>query len=304
MRRAASRFALVAALLPALALAGCSEAAEGGDGEGGEGAAALRQADEAARAVDVAATATTGVIRGSVVDQALRPVEGALVRVAAGDGDREARSNAGGAFGFDELEAGTYFLTASKPGYSAAQVPVDVVAGVGEPEAVRMLLEELPGTRPFIEAFSARMHVSLGARVEGAGSVTLSGVGLGSDVGQSFAVAVSPNGTVAQSEFAWEPTTPATDTGMVAGGTYAGNQGVDVRGGWAGTSPIVAVAEATVGNVTADVVVYTFWPWRQGDLPAGVLVDQSVDAFVHVFHNFRPDSGWTFTADGPHPLPE
>ncbi|MHB1261201.1 MAG: carboxypeptidase-like regulatory domain-containing protein [Thermoplasmatota archaeon] len=294
MRRSSALLVAMSALL-----AGCGEA-PGAAPPAADEAAALAEADDAARSVDVAATDTTGVIRGVVVDGALRPVAGASVRLNAG---AEVETGATGAFGFAGLDAGTYFLTAEKPGYATAQVAVDVVAGRDEPEPVRILLEAVPDQAPFIEALSARLVVDLAASVDGVVAVSLSGLGVFGEGGQSFSLEVAPNGTVAQSEFVWEPVSPMAESGHVAGGTVVGGDWLDVSGAWRGMSPIVAVAQATVGNETADQVAYTFWPSASSGTPVGMQAGQAVDAFVHIFHNFRPDEGWTFTADGPHPVP-
>src|SRR5690348_1474885 len=78
------------------------------------------------------ATSSTGVIRGLVVDDAIRPVPGVKVSVNS-QPPAETTTTDQGTFGFDGLAPGTYFLQVSKPGYIAGQQSVDVVAGVAEP---------------------------------------------------------------------------------------------------------------------------------------------------------------------------
>src|SRR5687767_10257567 len=94
---------LAATLLPT--------ALPGGSGGGGdsEDPAAGVDFDE----LELEATATTGVIRGIVVDEAIRPVAGAEVGTTLPDGAgaRNTTSADDGAFGFDGLPPGTYFLT-------------------------------------------------------------------------------------------------------------------------------------------------------------------------------------------------
>jgi hypothetical protein len=283
MRRRTPPVACLAALLAASLLAGCAEG--GGDG-----------LDAAAAGLDVEATATTGVIRGVVVDEAVRPIAGAKVVLADGT---ETTSNDKGAFGFDGLQPGLHFMTASALDHATVQQSVDVVAGDSDPAPVRVLLQSIPRATPFIEAFSSRLYFA------GAVSTPVVLVRLGDMVGDegnyAIEVPIEPNGTVAQAEFVWEPSSPLGEAIWFGGGTYAGDEDVDEVEA-AGPSPVVLLASATKGGDTADKVVYHMWS-DGGGQPLSAHAQQSVDAFVHVFHNFLPNDGWLFTRDGAHPLP-
>lgn len=266
-------------------LAGCA-----GSGDG------LSDAERAARDLQIQATATTGVVRGVVVDQALRPLAGATVVLAGG---AETTSNEAGAFGFDDLEPGTYFLTASLDYHTTVQQSADVVAGVSDPSIVRILLTAIPRLTPFVEAFQAKMYVI------GAISTPVVLLRLGDELGEegdySFRLDITPNGTVAQAEFAWESQSPLSETLLIGGGTYLDGERVDTSEA-VGASPLVLLANATDADETSDNVRYNMWAGDFDDPPA-VYLQQKVDAFVHVFHNFRPEPGWMFTSDGAHPLP-
>ena len=136
------RPSLLVLLVAAPALAGCS-----GDGGGAE----AEGADFTP--LELEATATTGIIRGIVVDEAIRPVAGAAVGTTLPDGGvRNTTSNADGAFGFDELPPGTYFLQVGKEGYVDVQASADVVAGVAEPPIVKVLLAADPTSLPYVSA--------------------------------------------------------------------------------------------------------------------------------------------------------
>ena len=101
-------------------------------------------------ALDLKATETTGIIRGIVVDEAIRPLAGAVIGTTLPDGAaRNTTSAADGAFGFDGLPPGTYFLTVQKPGYLVQQANADVVAGVSEPALVKVLLTADPSSLPY-----------------------------------------------------------------------------------------------------------------------------------------------------------
>lgn len=277
-------------LLSAAALAGCSGDTSGND-------PTLRDAEEAAQDLNVQATSNTGVIRGIVVDESIKPIAGVAVRVLPAD--RETATNEEGAFGFDNLEPGTYFLTTTKDGYSTIQQSVDVIAGQSDPPIVRVQVQTIPKATPFIEAFQVRLYFS------GAVSTPVLLVRAGDLVGDEgtffFELDITPNGTLAQAEFQWEPTTALGSNLFIGGGTYIGDDDLDVNSA-SGPSVLVLRANATEDGDTADKVAYNMWSGDFEDPPAA-YVQQSVDAFVHVFHNFLPREGWTFTADGEHPLP-
>jgi hypothetical protein len=136
--------ALVAGLLAATMLAGCA---------GGAGDEAPVEAVDF-DALDLEATATTGIIRGIVVDEAIRPLAGADIGTTLPDGAvRNATSAADGAFGFDGLPPGTYFLTVRKAGFLVQQANADVVAGVAEPPLVKVLLTADPSSLPYISIY-------------------------------------------------------------------------------------------------------------------------------------------------------
>lgn len=122
----------------ALLLAGCS----GGSGKGGH---AL---DAAVDGLDVHATQDTGIIRGVVVDPAIAPIANVTVRIASLD--RTATSNAEGAFGFDGLAPGGYFLEASHPAYTTVQGNAEVVAGEQDPAPVKLMLQPLARGEPYV----------------------------------------------------------------------------------------------------------------------------------------------------------
>lgn len=280
-----------AALVALALIAGCSDAPADADN-------ALA---EAAAQVEVEATSTTGVIRGVVVDDAIRPLSGVLVVLTATG--QNATTNEAGAFGFEGLEAGTHFLTAGRDGYTTVQQSVEVVAGVGDPEATRIMLAAIPRGIPSIESLTSVIFVSGSGWVAGVGGVTVGGAGVLGDGGNwNFQVDISPNGTVAQTELVWDMTTPLGAEGRASGGTYAGDDGIDTDT-VTGPSPLVMRANATEEGGTADNVYYSFYAWPSGGLPAGLQFNQKVDAYVNVFHNFLPDEGWTFYADGAHQLP-
>lgn len=133
----------VAALFVLLALAGCSDAP--------------KATDEVSSSFDdlgIKATATTGVLLGVVVDEAIRPLAGAKVAATGPDAVAlEKTTDSAGRFAFADLTPGTYFLAASLLNYQSAQTSAEVVAGDDEPRAVRVQLARLFDQNPFSEQF-------------------------------------------------------------------------------------------------------------------------------------------------------
>ncbi|MGB1585755.1 MAG: carboxypeptidase-like regulatory domain-containing protein, partial [Thermoplasmatota archaeon] len=87
-----------------------------------------------------------------VVDAAIVPVAEAIVTV---DGtDLEQITDAQGAFGFDGLEPGAYFISVTKPGYESAQTQAIVEANDPAPPVLKVRLLADPTTTPFVESFA------------------------------------------------------------------------------------------------------------------------------------------------------
>ena len=118
----------VASALLALALAGCSEG-----GGGGGGPAAL--------------PANSGMLNGVVVTGAIVPIANASVRVTPGD--LEASTDPDGAFSFGPLEAGSYRVEASAPGYATGFAVVNV--GPTVVDVINVVLQATSTDVPYFE---------------------------------------------------------------------------------------------------------------------------------------------------------
>lgn len=137
-------FGLAASLLiTATLLAGCANDAP-------------KDRDAVAEGLDglgLDATDTTGIIRGVVVDDTIKPLEGVSVNILLGAFNRTVQTNADGLFGLDGLEPGDYILAAVKAGYAPASTLVTVVAGDDDPKITRILLSIDPTSRPYSAHF-------------------------------------------------------------------------------------------------------------------------------------------------------
>lgn len=286
--------------LAILALPGCADDA------------AVDGRDESERAVDklgLHATETTGVLRGFVVDEAIRPLVGAQVRL--NDGERTAASNSDGAFGFDGLAPGGYFVTVSLPGYETVQQTVHVQAGIDDPPPVKVVLASVAAQAPYLESFSIEMFKTFASPFIGLGSAFDNLVQPG--MSGFFESRLAGNATVIQAELVWQPTSSTAQLARLVCVSRAEREEQIVSVGVGiveGPSPLAVRIPARDDNGTAESFFIRVdpieWDWEalQVPNPAGAaIVNQKFQAFAFVFHNVVPRADWTFAADGPYPLP-
>lgn len=280
-------------------------------------------------------TETTGIVRGVVVDDAVRPVAGAEVTLRGPGGALPpTRTTEEGLFGFGGLEPGTYFLTASKPGFSDSQQSVEVIAGVAEPPIVRVLLAADPEDRPYFEAHTFDGFLECGVTTPFVGVALclapnlLLGTNVTTDRTQvTYAVSRAPDWV--QTEMVWQST-------QQAGGELAlmyswnGDCGLLCDHEVEGRSPLLLQANRTVidamglGNGTGlyvrvfnddmeetdagirvctpveDPVLGVTWCTSNG---VGLTLEQRFQHYTHVFYGYTPPEGWRFTAGQGVPAP-
>jgi hypothetical protein len=310
-----------------LAMAGCTQ--------GGAPGEDLPEADF--DGLQLEATASTGVVRGIVVDEAIRPIANASVLLTPGD--RSAVTTAGGTFGFDALEPGTYFIKVEKAGFNATQTSTDVVAGVAEPPIVKLLLLPNPSTVPYLETlqFSGFLSLAVAIGITSVGTTIYGAVAEALDDASIWTVSFTEVPAWAQGELIWTHNQPAGGMliwEMVVGGTN------DFKG-YRETAESPALAywntttlQAEADNVTDEErgIAYRFFggphpllapgentpppedcptidtgpvlgPRNPCKFGYGVTVQQRADAYVHHFYNFAPPEGWRFTVDGDPEVP-
>ena len=310
--RPTARAALLALVAAAL-LPGCS------DGGGGS------KDDAAFDGLGLSASATTGIIRGVVVDEAIRPVAGVAVVLQTELGPQTAETREDGLFGFDSLPAGTYFMEATKPGFITTQSSADVVPGEAEPPItkIRMVLDPL--TTPYFTAFSWSGFIECSFRVRDSVAneqdPAIGGTGLGVNACSGQLNQDSEYETpsfdempdLVQGELVWESTqTFGSGLSFVVGPPSCD----DIKWGRAdGPSPLVIKLNATTleGDLPgdddfepADGMCYRVFSWVADETSGsvGIVTSQRYEAYFHAFYNFEPAVDWQFSLHGPPVIPQ
>jgi hypothetical protein len=310
--------------LVSVAVAGC-----GSDPKDGDDATDLPGAEE----LGLAATRETGILRGIVIDEAIRPLAGANVSVQVGAVLRSMDTTASGLFGFDGLAPGDYVVHVGKAGFVDVQTSGTVVAGEDSPPFVKVLM--LPDSayrEPYVQT------TKISGYIECTGSpVALCGIpnnyrpmacdthpalcydNVTSD-STLFWTDFEGNVSFLQAELVW---TATSDFSRQLGWNHVAGEGcagiVGMNNATHGESPLVAPmvppeVRAPGGETCVLYVGVGAGPPDEATclpvpLPllntvcAGVAIEQSFDVFVHAFYGYLPPAGWTFTADGPAPPP-
>lgn len=308
-------------LVLSVVLAGCAQGGGGGAAPGQD-----------LGLDDIAPTATTGIIRGVVVDERIVPLAGANVTLKA-DPVQTVTSNENGGFGFAGLEPGTYFMEVSKAGFFPVQASADVVAGEEEPDITRVLLKANPVAKPFWQALVYEGYIQCTTSflvLCGAPNV-LTGDEITNDRfawHQYFA----NNASLIQAEMVWDSTQALSpELFMEAESIHSdcdrkeGEQ-YEAYGSYhnntSGVSPIFVTINQTridawsvgetcpvffsvfSGAITGTPCFDDVDP--TGRLPGwcvGFTLQQKLTMFFHTFHGYLPPSGWRFSEQGDPPAP-
>jgi hypothetical protein len=322
-----SSWALVP-LLMAVSFAGCAEAPETGAPD-----------TQDFESLQLKATDTTGLIRGVVVDEAIRPLANATVVLQIPSAPRQIQTGPDGLFGFDGLDPGTYLLRVSRFGFSDIQQTAEVVANVPQPPIVKVVLFRIPGLVAFVEAFVWDGFMECGTNNliacagPNAGSQIVCSVTsgnqppvpptvptcLGNLTNDEFTIFhdITAGADHLQSELVWDSTQALGDRLALLlrygsrtqfdGGFYNGSLNRSE-----GSSPVYATVNAT-DLEDADVgitngLVLAIFPGRTEatvgqPVGFGAAVAQRWTTYTHAFHNYMPPVDWRFTADSTVPPP-
>lgn len=245
---------------------------------------------------DVEVTATTGAIRGVVVDEAIVPLAGVLVQLTNGPNQT---TTADGGFVFSGLEPGDYFLTATLKGYFSQQASASVVAGDAEPPVTKITLPRMQSADPYTTQQVWDGFIQC-AFMAGDGFVGMNTCGIVDDRFIHYFDLGGAMPDFAQAEGVWESTQAlGADLSLsyYDGGTWHFKE---VHG----TSPLIINANATE--------IADWWTENATELPmrmfpgsgaVAVTYNQQFTVFMTMFYNFLPREGWAFVNDGPCATP-
>lgn len=269
-----------------LFLAGC---ADGGGGEEAEPEAFQEIGDVAS---------DKGLILGVVVNQDIVPVEGAIVTLLA-SGDATTTDEEG-AFIFEDLEPGTYFMETTAPAHNTVQSSVEVEAGK-RPPAHQIRLIFTPPPVPHVEEIPWNFFMDASANANGNRVVLGNFLGSGTF---GATLEFEANVTWVQSELTWDYAQPLAERMRMQTNVQEAGNGVANCVAQSASPAICSFGsdpDVNISNVTA--AGYTLYV-APGELaPVGATIGQELTLFLHVFHGFEPREGWQFGADGAHPIP-
>lgn len=294
---------LASLLLTTMLLAGCSSSPAPGTAPQADAPTPGAEADFTE--LQLEATKTTGVLRGVVVDTAVRPLAGANVTVHPGA--LQAFADGQGRFGFEGLEPGSYVVRAEAVDFIGQQATVTVVAGDDAPTPVVLSLEAVLGTEPYVDAFAwdGYMQCSLIAAGFFFTGCMASDYTEDDSRKEDF-VARLPD--FLQSELHWDSTQALGDNLCMK--HYARRDSdfepiTDTQGRSAqacGGVPVIQAFDQAHLNAThvggergIERVVWVDYAVPQA---LGMAMNQRFSLYTHVFHNFLPAEGWTFGKDG------
>ena len=295
-----AKMALVLATFLAAGLAGCSD-------RGGA------QDDEPTDELGLEATDETGIIRGVVFDEAVVPLEGVEIGLTVPGAPAMATySLANGAFGFEGLDPGVYFVTASLAGYVAVQEDVEVRAGDDSPPLVRLMLSRDPNVADpyaFTHQFEGFLECSTPALAICEG-VRLVSEDIGANVtaeASQITYHLDSMPMWVQSELVWEPTNAL---GQRLALLYSWDCGdIYLCDHWvAGTSPLLLQANGTklaeiLGTgLELYIRVFSEGVEETGGL-AGATLEQDIVIYTTIFYGYVPPEGWRFSEEQAEPLP-
>lgn len=263
---------------------------------------------------NVQVTDDTGAIRGIVFDDSITPIEGVLVSLVNG---ANKTTDKDGAFVFNTLAPGDYFLQASKAGYLGVQQSVTVVAGQKDPPITKIKLAIDVENQPYAELLQWTGFFGCGFGTNG-GGLRSTGVNpcaadaLVCDVAgvcllntantHTFNFGGSSVPDFAQAEMLWEGTQSFGNSLNL--GWH--DEGTSDFKSISGESPLILPTNRTeilaAHEDTIDNLLVRVFPGTGSELT--VTLQQRFDVYVTYFYGFEPREGWAFALDGPCSTPQ
>lgn len=309
---------LALASLLTLALSGCFGASPGATDQTG-------------------AVAATGLLRGVVVDEAIRPLSGAAVGLQLPDGSaRNTTSGDDGTWRVTDLPAGAYLVTVTLAGFLDHRTTANVTAGLLDPPAVRAVLavdqRQLASIAAFafegflqcsFTAIALRQACDVDEAVRPA--CTTAGVCPGNVTEDRFMAVHNVAGeglAYIQSEITWDASTQLGQSlGAVPAARDPATGTLQSYAGVEGSSPLIVPLPGDVANAFGlgaggtEYALRIFGGYVEGTAPpclpspagcqwgVGIALQQSFTVVTHVFYGFAPPEGWQFGRDGLPALP-
>jgi hypothetical protein len=300
---------VVTLLLLCICLAGCSDSVGAAQDE-------------------VAEVAPIGSLPGVVVDIAIQPIAGATV--VANPGGQTVTTDAVGAFRFDDLEPGTYALTASKAGFLNTTVVASVLADRPSPVA-KMVLDHDPEAVAYVTALYYQGFVECAAfPFNWCGQANIASLILCEAYGACLGNITTDRSLAfhwldrvpdfLQTEMVWEANNDLGENFLfVIGGMtreeLAAGTGAALNT-TRGPSPLMlqldgpTLEEHSIGGERS--LMTQLHPSPQEEIPGGCVVwnpcgpsfhaMQDYEYFTHAFYGYEPPEDWRF-ADAGSPLP-
>ena len=262
----------------------------------------------------LAATDETGVLRGVVIDEAITPVVGAPVTVTLnGEEVAVVTTDADGEFGLDGLEPGVYILRAEPEGFIANTGRATVVAGVDEPEVVKLVMQRDLQAAKFALQTVWDGHMVCAAT--GGNYCALPRLYTGIDPFNDNSIRlfydefvdVGRQPTFVQGEVVWESTqavTPTLHTRWTATNPtlWSTGQWNYTFGTAAGESPIVFAIDQTMVDESRLAIDMGVSLEMFATTP-GIVLDQPFTVYITAFYGYTPPDGWRFVDDSAVPPP-
>jgi hypothetical protein len=272
---------LLAAALALTVLAGCTG-----------GVPDIVAPDQAGPDIDVDPQAETGAIAGVVVDEAIRPLAGAVVHLSTGP---NATTDESGQFSFTDLEPGTYFLTANATGHTTVQTSAQVEAG--EVTRLRILSQTEVVVVPYHETlhFTGLIEFSPGAAGSILNIVIDTGLGMENPLCSMCSFQFNTSGlNVATfvTEAVWEDTLPSPEPSSLYLEFFPADldDGTDdIQGGFL-PSPILEhypIAMWGLNETNID------WHVRLTGDADSVQYNQQYEMYVTLFMDGPAPDGWS-----------
>ena len=292
---------------------------------------------------DLKATATTGVIRGVVVDEGVRPLAGVTLSLMSEGKTMATNSTATGGFGFQGLKPGTYFVKAHKLSYHDQQVSAEVKAGDSTPAITKIgMAADTSFVKPYAVSTVFKGFMDCGLTTPAVGIAVCSvpnGPTCGNDpvpctgnvTSDHFATFIPVDGGVPQwiqHELVWKATQSAGEQFSLTARTAtqahfsSGSYDKDLPDQPLGISPLLAQVNTTTihkydigrnGTGLAPAVFAGGVPGT-GDqvcvpgqfclFDTGVTLEQDFTMYTHIWYGFTPPAGYRFTNDGEPKPPE